>query len=118
MTNSGYDSSHPTAKNHAQGYTYSENGYEPIRFVDMSVAFSAGALYSTVLDLYKWDQAVKASKLIPKNSLDEMLTGHIAVGEAPSTDSAVPNTDSEGKSRANSATRKSGMSATSRASDR
>jgi CubicO group peptidase (beta-lactamase class C family) len=81
MTNSGYDSSHPTAKNHAQGYTYSENGYQPVPFVDMSVLFSAGALYSTVIDLYKWDQAVKAGKLIPKDLTDEMLTGHIAAGE-------------------------------------
>ncbi|HEY0263384.1 MAG TPA: serine hydrolase domain-containing protein [Granulicella sp.] len=94
MTNSGYDSSHPTAKNHAQGYTYSENGYEPARFMDMSVPFSAGALYSTVLDLYKWDQAVKAGKLIPKNSLDEMLTGQ--ANPPPYTDSAVPNTDLDG----------------------
>jgi CubicO group peptidase (beta-lactamase class C family) len=81
MKNSGYDSSHPTAKNHAQGYTWSENGYEPARFVDMSVLYSAGALYSTVLDLYKWDRAVKAGKLIPKDLTDEMLTGHIAAGE-------------------------------------
>jgi CubicO group peptidase (beta-lactamase class C family) len=80
MTNSCYDSSQPMAKNHAQGYTYSENDYVPVRFVDMSVPFNAGALHSAVLDLYKWDQAVKAGKLIPKNSLDEILTGHVDVG--------------------------------------
>jgi CubicO group peptidase (beta-lactamase class C family) len=78
MTDSGYDSSHPTAKNHAQGYKYSPSGYEPAGFVNMSVPFSAGALYSTVLDLYKWDQAVDAGKLIPKDLMDEMLTGHVA----------------------------------------
>jgi len=79
MTDSGYDRSHPTAKNHAQGYRYSASGYEPARFVNMSVPFSAGALYSTVLDVYKWDQAVDAGKLIPKNLMDEMLTGHVAM---------------------------------------
>jgi CubicO group peptidase (beta-lactamase class C family) len=45
----------------------------------MSVPFSAGALYSTVLDLYKWDQAVDAGKLIPKSLMDEMLTGQVTV---------------------------------------
>ena len=48
-----------------------------MRFVNMSVPFSAGALYSTVLDLYKWDQAVDAGKLIPNNLMDAMLTGHV-----------------------------------------
>jgi CubicO group peptidase (beta-lactamase class C family) len=78
MTDSGCDTSHPTAKDHAQGYRYSPSGYEPARFVNMSVPFSAGALYSTVLDLYKWDQAVDAGKLIPNNLMDAMLTGHVA----------------------------------------
>ena len=52
-----------------------------MRFLNMSVPFSAGALYSTVLDLYKWDQAVNAGKLRPKTLIDEMLTGHVATDE-------------------------------------
>jgi CubicO group peptidase (beta-lactamase class C family) len=80
MTDSGYDSSHPNASNHAVGYIYSNDSYTQARYVNMTVPFSAGALYSTVLDLYKWDRALEAGKLIPKGLLDEMLTPDVAMG--------------------------------------
>jgi CubicO group peptidase (beta-lactamase class C family) len=80
MTDSGYDNSHPTASNHAVGYFYSNASYTPSRYVNMTVPFSAGALYSTALDLYKWDRALEAGKLIPKGLLDAMLTPHVAMG--------------------------------------
>ena len=68
-------------KEFAQGYRYSPSGHDPTRFVNMSVPFGAGALNSTVLDLYRWDQAMDAGKLISKNLMDEMLTGHVAMDE-------------------------------------
>jgi CubicO group peptidase (beta-lactamase class C family) len=40
----------------------------------MTVPFSAGGLYSTVEDLYKWDQALYTEKLVSKKSLDAMFT--------------------------------------------
>ncbi len=80
MEDSGYDKSHPTAKIHAQGYTYTPSGYKPSRYVNMTVPFSAGALYSTVLDLYKWDRALHAGKLIPRKLLDEMLAPQVSMG--------------------------------------
>jgi CubicO group peptidase (beta-lactamase class C family) len=72
MKDSGYDSSHPTAKNHAKGYVYSDGGYQRAQYVDMG--YSAGALYSTVEDLYTWDRALEAGKLLPKPLLNEMFT--------------------------------------------
>ena len=80
LKNTGYDSSHPTSRNHALGYMYSQTGYVPARFVNMDVPFSAGALYSTVLDLYKWDRALAADKLIPKELLNQMFAPHVAMG--------------------------------------
>jgi len=36
----------------------------------MSIPFAAGALYSTVGDLYLWDQALYGEKLLPANLRD------------------------------------------------
>jgi CubicO group peptidase (beta-lactamase class C family) len=43
-------------------------------YLDMSIPYSAGGLYSTVEDLYRWDRALYSEKLISKNSLDQMFT--------------------------------------------
>lgn len=83
MTNSGYDSSHPTAKNHAEGYDAYDDAkkkYPLTSFVDMSVPFSAGALYSTVRDLYTWDRALGAVKLLPKHLHQQMFAPQVPVG--------------------------------------
>lgn len=59
MRDSGYDHGD-------QGVT---RGYKlafvPADVIDMSVPFAAGALYSTVLDLQRWDEALSAGELIP-----------------------------------------------------
>jgi CubicO group peptidase (beta-lactamase class C family) len=43
------------------------------------VAFSAGALYSTVEDLYLWDQALYTEKLAPQKDLDTMFTPYTSL---------------------------------------
>ena len=40
----------------------------------LSLGYTAARLYSTVEDLYLWDRALKAGKLLPTKSLDEMFT--------------------------------------------
>lgn len=65
------------------GYEHNSNGLAvgypdryskvPADFVDMSVPFAAGGLYSTVEDLYRWEQALSTEKLVPKAYLDEMF---------------------------------------------
>lgn len=40
----------------------------------MSIPYAAGGLYSTVEDLYRWDQSLYTDKLIPKDLLDKMFT--------------------------------------------
>jgi CubicO group peptidase (beta-lactamase class C family) len=42
--------------------------------LDASTLFSAGSLYSTVEDMYRWDQALYTTKLLPKPLLDAMWT--------------------------------------------
>ncbi|HKZ10093.1 MAG TPA: serine hydrolase [Rhodanobacteraceae bacterium] len=78
MKDSGYDESHPTSANHAKGYRY-DGKYEPAPYVDMSTPFSAGALYSTVRDLYTWDRALAAGKLIPTSLQKQMFAPQVPV---------------------------------------
>lgn len=80
MKDSGYDSSHPTANNHAMGYQYSRGGEHPAQFVNMSVPYSAGALYSTVRDLYTWDRALAAGTLLPAVLQKQMFAQQVPVG--------------------------------------
>lgn len=79
MQDSGYAKSHPTAKSFAKGYRYAGDEYQPASFVDMSVPFSAGALYSTVRDLYTWDRALDAGKLLPQSLHKLMFAPQVSV---------------------------------------
>jgi CubicO group peptidase (beta-lactamase class C family) len=74
MKSTGYDMPQRIIKNRAAGYQ-SENG-EIINaaYMDMTVPFAAGAMYSTTGDLLLWDQALYTEKLISKKSLTETFT--------------------------------------------
>jgi CubicO group peptidase (beta-lactamase class C family) len=41
--------------------------------IDMSVPHAAGGLYSTILDLYRWDQALYTDRLLPQDLLATMF---------------------------------------------
>ncbi len=53
----------------------------PASFEHPSTLFASGGLYTTVNDLYLWDQAVFTDKLIPKELSDKMLTLYISVSD-------------------------------------
>jgi CubicO group peptidase (beta-lactamase class C family) len=58
----------------AYGYTIQEN---EVKFTDQSVTSAVlgdGGIYSSLNDLYKWDQALYTDKLINKKYLDESWT--------------------------------------------
>ncbi|MBV9479234.1 MAG: beta-lactamase family protein [Acidobacteria bacterium] len=65
MKDSGYTHSEAIIAHRAAGYEHSQFGLQNARYYDMSVPFSAGALYSTVEDLYLWDQALYGEQLLP-----------------------------------------------------
>jgi CubicO group peptidase (beta-lactamase class C family) len=75
MTDSGYDSAEPVLKRRASGYAR-RNGdaYVNCDFLDMSVPYAAGSLYSTVEDLFRYDQGMYARDpgLLTKDSLAAM----------------------------------------------
>jgi CubicO group peptidase (beta-lactamase class C family) len=71
MKDSGYDLHKVILKKRASGY--SPDGTNA-PYLDTTVAYSAGALYSTVDDMLIWDQALHDGKLISKESYERMFT--------------------------------------------
>lgn len=71
MSDSGYDDSAAILKRRASGHASNGNNAPPI---DMSFPFSAGALYSTTGDLFKYDRALAAGKLLSAKTLDLAAT--------------------------------------------
>src|SRR5437762_9724935 len=62
MNNTGYDHNSTVIKNRASGYNRIGTTFQNANYIDMSVPFSAGGIYSTVEDLYLWDQALYTEK--------------------------------------------------------
>lgn len=77
MNNTGYE--HPDS-GVAVGYSRT-SAEKPAQFIDMSVPFAAGALYSTVEDMLLWDQALYTEQLLPRSMLELMFTKHTSMGE-------------------------------------
>ena len=65
-------------KNLAPGYApYGATGLKRADFIDWSIKTGNGSLYSTTIDLYKWDRSLYTEKILKKSSLDEMFKNHI-----------------------------------------
>ena len=79
LSHTGFLSDKADIKDKAIGY-YSENiqnKYENAIDTEGSLIASAGEMYSTVEDLYRWEEALYAGKVINKHSLTEMFTPNI-----------------------------------------
>lgn len=74
MMNTGYDHHRLVLKHRAQGYIWEFNQFINAAYIDMSNLYATGGLYSTVEDLFLFDQALYTEKLLTKKSLDTMLT--------------------------------------------
>lgn len=77
MNNSGYDTSSSVLKNRASGYTLIGDTIVNAEYINMSVPAGAGALYSTVEDLFAWDRALYTEKLLSKKSFATVFNSHI-----------------------------------------
>lgn len=74
MTNSLYSNETKILKNRAAGYTNTGKAIENAAPLSMTHPYAAGAILSTVEDLFKWQQAVNSYKLIKKETLEKALT--------------------------------------------
>ena len=83
LKNTGYDLAGPILPKRAAGYEKQGAGYLNTPYLDMSIPYAAGSLYSTVEDLYKWDQALYTDKLLSASTKTTMFTpalDHYAYG--------------------------------------
>jgi CubicO group peptidase (beta-lactamase class C family) len=74
MKNTGYDHHESILPKRAAGYEKSFDGFVNAAYLDMSLPYAAGALYSTTEDLYLWDQALYTEKLLSQKYKDIMFT--------------------------------------------
>jgi CubicO group peptidase (beta-lactamase class C family) len=73
MKNTGYDHWGTILEKRATGYTRTPRGYGNAPYLDMSIPYAAGSLYSTVEDLYLWDQALYGEKILSAKSKELMF---------------------------------------------
>jgi CubicO group peptidase (beta-lactamase class C family) len=74
MKNSGYDHHSTLVQKRAAGYQKTPGGYVNAAYLDMSIPYAAGSIYSTVDDLYKWDQSLYEDKILSAESKKLMFT--------------------------------------------
>jgi len=81
MADTGYDRASTIVKNRAVGYSFDPTSKQPVNIIciDVSLKFAAGALYSTVGDLYKWDQSLYTDQLVSKETLNTIFTSTVVV---------------------------------------
>lgn len=73
MENTGYDSPYSILPKRAMGYQKSGFEYTNAMFIDMSIPYAAGGMYSTVGDLFKWERALKNNRLVSKKLHKKMF---------------------------------------------
>jgi len=74
MADTGYDSNRTVMPRRASGYAHDGDHFVNASFIDMSIPFSAGALYSTTGDLLRWQQGLYGGKVLSAESLKKMTT--------------------------------------------
>lgn len=74
MTNTGVHRSDLKLEHEAQGYQYEEGKFRDALNWDMSRAGGAGALYSTVEDLFRWNEGIFNGKVLSDASLKAAFT--------------------------------------------
>jgi CubicO group peptidase (beta-lactamase class C family) len=80
MKNTGYDHHDTLIPNRAAGYEKRVGDYVNAPYLDMSLPYAAGSLYSTVEDLYLWDQILYADKLLSVELRELMFKPHVRAG--------------------------------------
>jgi CubicO group peptidase (beta-lactamase class C family) len=74
MKDTGFDRNNIVIKNRAAGYSVKGKDLENSEYIDMTIPGGAGAMYSTVEDLYAWDRALYTEKVVKKTTLEKVYT--------------------------------------------
>jgi CubicO group peptidase (beta-lactamase class C family) len=78
MRDTGYDHHADILEKRASGYEQKLAGVINAPYLDMSLPYAAGSLYSTVEDLYKWDQALYTDRVIPDALKQKLFTPNLS----------------------------------------
>lgn len=78
LNKTGYANYRKIINHKATGYINTPSGFERAPYLDTSVPYSAGMLYSTVEDLFKWDQLLYGEKVFKKQETQALLFRHHA----------------------------------------
>lgn len=74
MTNSGYDDDdYAIVEKHSSTYEKTIKGYKRANCWDRNTVYASGSMYSTVEDLFLWDQALYTDKLLSEKYQDIMF---------------------------------------------
>ena len=74
MKSSGYDLSMPVLSKRASGYEVRDGDVVNAPYLDMTIPYAAGSLYSTVEDLYLWDRALYTDQLLNEDLKKQLFT--------------------------------------------
>lgn len=74
MAGSGYDTHDRILKHRATGYSNRKGDTVNSDYLDMTVPYAAGSLYSTVEDMFAWNEALFSDKLLSAKSREAMMT--------------------------------------------
>lgn len=78
MNDTGYDNYRKLIKDRTSGYSImgEDNKLINCPFIDMSIPYAAGAIYSTINDIHIWNNKLFSYSILNKNTLDKMLSKH------------------------------------------
>jgi len=76
MKDSGYDVSGVILRHRASGYQASKDGWKNADYLDMTLPYAAGSLYSTTGDLLIWDRALAEGRILTPASRQAMFTDY------------------------------------------
>lgn len=81
MCNTGYDTHARIVPGRASGYLFDGKSLVNADYIDMSAAAGVGSFYSTVGDLYRFNQALSNGLLLSHDFLNRMLTPYAQIGD-------------------------------------
>lgn len=78
-----YDETRPTIRHRALSYRLKEGAYHDISYAPQNAIYGEDNIYTTVEDMYRWDQALYSEKLVKPATLEQAFTsGKLNNGKA------------------------------------
>ncbi|UCG85791.1 MAG: serine hydrolase [Gemmatimonadota bacterium] len=73
LDETGYDHHERIIDGRATGYSKRLTGYDVAAYLDMSLPYAAGSMYSTVRDLHKWDRLLYSDSVFGNSASKELM---------------------------------------------